>query len=144
MDVLTKEQRRKNMQAIRSTNTKAELLLSKSLWSLGYRYRKNDKTVLGKPDLTLKRLKIAIFVDSEYFHGRNWEMSKHRIKTNQEFWWKKIENNIARDGFVTNDLLINGWAVIRFWDTQIKSNLSECIETIENTINERKKVDKIQ
>ena len=137
MDVLTREQRTRNMQAIRNKATKAELLLSKKLWSLGYRYRKNDKTVLGKPDLTLKRLRIAIFVDSEYFHGRNWETTKHRIKTNREFWWKKIESNIIRDNFVTNELLSSGWTVLRFWDTEIKKNLNGCTEIIERTIYER-------
>ncbi|MCX6304403.1 MAG: very short patch repair endonuclease [Bacteroidetes bacterium] len=141
MDVLTKEQRRKNMQAIRSTGTKAELLLSKRLWSLGFRYRKNDRTVLGKPDLTFKRLKIAIFVDSEYFHGRNWDTNKHRIKTNSEFWWKKIESNIDRDIKVNDELKANGWSVLRFWDTQVKSNLTECIDIIERKLNEWKKVD---
>ena len=66
MDVLTPEQRSKNMKAIRSKNTKMEVLLAKSLWAKGIRYRKNDQTVYGKPDLTIKKHKIAIFVDSEY------------------------------------------------------------------------------
>ena len=126
------------MQAIRNKATKAELLLSKKLWSLGYRYRKNDNTVVGKPDLTLKRYKIAVFVDSEYFHGRNWETTKNRIKTNREFWWKKIEGNIERDSFVTNELLSGGWIVLRFWDTEIKKNLNGCTEIIERMIYERK------
>jgi DNA mismatch endonuclease (patch repair protein) len=143
MDVLTREQRSRNMQAIRSKATKAELLLSKKLWSLGYRYRKNDKTVFGKPDLTIQRYKLAIFVDSEYFHGRNWETAKHRIKTNTEFWWKKIESNIARDSLVTNELISGGWAVLRFWDTEIKKNLNGCTEIIERTIYERAGTNKI-
>lgn len=75
----------KNMQAIKSRNTKAEVLLAKALWQCGYRYRKNDKTVFGKPDLTFKRYKLAIFVDSEYFHGKDWETEKYRIGTKQDF-----------------------------------------------------------
>ena len=143
MDVLTKEQRRKNMQAIRSKGGKAEIMLSKTLWSRGHRYRKNDKRILGKPDLTFKRLKIALFVDSEYFHGRYWKTNKYRIKSNREFWWKKIEGNIKRDKHVNSELLADGWMVLRFWDTEVKSRLSECVESIETAINERKKVDEI-
>jgi DNA mismatch endonuclease (patch repair protein) len=85
MDVLTKEQRHKNMKAIKSKGTKIEELLGKALWKRGYRYRKNDNHVFGKPDLTFKKYKIAIFCDSEYFHGKNWNTQKNRIKTNTEF-----------------------------------------------------------
>lgn len=64
------------MRAIKSTATKAEIILAKALWNLGYRYRKNNKTVFGTPDFTFKKLKIAIFVDSEFFHGKDWETRK--------------------------------------------------------------------
>lgn len=104
MDVLTPEQRRRNMQAIKSTETKMEVRLAKALWARGHRYRKNNKTIFGKPDLTFKKYKIAVFVDSEYFHGKDWETEKHRIKTNTDFWWKKREGNMARDIEVTNKL----------------------------------------
>ncbi len=76
------------MRAIHSTNTKVEIRLAKALWNLGYRYRKNIKTVFEKPDLTLKKLKIAIFVDSEFFHLTDWESQKDLVKTNTEFWQK--------------------------------------------------------
>jgi len=89
MDRLTPDQRSKNMRAIKSTATNDEVRLAKALWHLGYRYRKNDKTVFGKPDLTFKKLKIAIFVDSEFFHGKDWETEKNHVKTNSEFWQKK-------------------------------------------------------
>ena len=71
MDKLTKEQRSKNMQAIKNKGTKDEVLLAKKLWHIGLRYRKNDNSVFGKPDLTFKRYKIAIFIDSEFFHGKD-------------------------------------------------------------------------
>ena len=134
MDVHSKEQRSKNMRAIRSTNTKAEVLLAKSLWNRGYRYRKNNKTVFGKPDLTFKKLKIAIFVDSEFFHGKDWETQKHCIKYNQEFWRKKIERNIQRDIDVNNYFTIQGWKVIRFWSDEVKKHLVSCITEIEKEI----------
>src|SRR5690554_7514036 len=100
MDNLTKEQRRKNMQANKSTGTNPELLLAKTLFARGHRYRKNDKTVFGKPDLTFKNIKLAIFVDGEFWHGKDWDQRKMDHKTNREFWIKKIESNIERDKVV--------------------------------------------
>ena len=134
MDVLNKEQRRKNMQAIKSRGTKDEVLLAKTLWQHGHRYRKNDKTVFGKPDLTFKRHKLAIFVDSEYFHGKDWDTEKYRIQTNQDFWWAKIEGNIKRDKQVTNELVKTGWKVLRFWSKEIRKNLAFCINKIEENL----------
>lgn len=138
MDVLTKEQRSRNMQAIRSKNTRIELILSKKLFVLGYRYRKHDKTVYGKPDITFKRLKIAIFVDSEYFHGKDWGTQKLRIKTNRQFWWPKIEGNIKRDKEVNSKLTSDGWKIVRFWGGDIQKKLPTCIRKIERIIKQRK------
>lgn len=122
MDVLTKEQRRRNMQAIKCKATKDEVLLAKALWRRGHRYRKNDKTVFGKPDLTFKRYKLAIFVDSEYFHGKDWHMEKHRIQTNRYFWWAKIEGNMKRDKQVNEELVKTGGGrkFLRFWSNEIR------------------------
>ena len=130
MDVLTPEQRKKNMRAIRSKNTKIEELLAKALREQGLRYRRNNSVILGKPDFTFRRLKIAIFCDSEYFHGKDWDINKHRIKTNTEFWQAKIESNIARDRLVNETLLKNDWKVIRFWGEEIKKKLDFCVQTI--------------
>jgi DNA mismatch endonuclease (patch repair protein) len=140
MDVLTPEQRRKNMKAIRSKNTKMELLLARSLWAKGIRYRKNDTSVFGRPDLTIKKYRIAIFVDSEYFHGKDWETEKYRIKTNREFWWKKIEENQRRDQTVNSFLVEKEWKVLRFWSQEIRKNLNLCTGKIITVINERKNV----
>lgn len=134
MDVLTKDQRRKNMQAIRNKATKDEVLLAKALWQRGHRYRKNDKTVFGKPDLTFTRYKLAIFVDGEYFHGKDWDTEKHRIQTNKDFWWTKIEGNMKRDIQVNEELVKNGWKVLRFWSKEIRKNLANCIKKIEENL----------
>ena len=139
MDRLSKEQRRKNMQAIKSKDSKIETLLSKALWAKGYRYRKNDKTVFGKPDLTFKKLKIAVFVDGEFWHGKDWETRKNDHKSNQEFWLKKIERNILRDKEVNEQLLKEKWKVLRFWGKEIEKNLQYCLTKIEETINETKR-----
>ncbi|HOW08318.1 MAG TPA: very short patch repair endonuclease [Bacteroidales bacterium] len=138
MDVLTKEQRTRNMQAIRNKNTRIELILAKKLFSLGYRYRRNDKTVYGRPDISIKKYKIAIFCDSEYFHGKDWDVNKKRIQSNRDFWYDKIESNIKRDRVVNETLLKNGWKVLRFWGEDIKKNADFCTSQIVEAIEERK------
>lgn len=134
MDVLTPEQRRRNMQAIRSKDTKIEIVLGKALWAAGHRYRKNDKLILGKPDFTFKRYKLAVFCDSEFWHGKNWKIQQQRIGTNQDFWITKIQNNINRDKRVNRQLRKQGWTVIRFWETDIKKNIEKCLQKIEAKI----------
>lgn len=136
MDKLTKEQRSKNMQAIKNKGTKDEILLAKALWRIGLRYRKNDKTVFGKPDLTFKKYKIAVFIDSEFFHGKNWQTEKYKIKSNRDFWWPKIERNIQRDDMVNKELKMTGWKVLRFWSKEMRKDISSCISIIENAIQE--------
>ena len=129
MDKLTKEQRRKNMQAVKNKGSKIEIMLAKALWKKGFRYRKNDKTVFGKPDFTFKGLKIAVFCDSEFWHGKDWEKRKHEHKSNIEFWHKKIERNIQRDIEVNEQLRKEGWKVLRFWGKDIEKKIDFCIIT---------------
>lgn len=136
MDKLTVEQRRKNMQAVRASGSKIENALAKALFAHGMRYRKNDKTVFGKPDLTFKKYKIAVFVDSEFWHGKDWDTRKFDIKSNLDFWIPKIERNIERDKEVNEKLLTEGWQVLRFWGKEISKNLEKCIIKIQNSINE--------
>jgi DNA mismatch endonuclease Vsr len=138
VDRHTKEQRRRNMQAVKSKGSKIETALGKALWAKGFRYRKNNKKVFGKPDFTFKKYKIAIFVDGEFWHGKDWEIRKHDHKSNQDFWHKKIERNIERDKEVNQKLKEEGWKVIRFWGKDIKKNLQNCIEKVEEAINEVK------
>ena len=127
------------MQANKATGTKPEIMLAKALYARGYRYRKNDKSVFGKPDLTFKKIKLAIFVDGEFWHGKDWEIRKYDHKTNQEFWHKKIKRNIERDLEVNDYLSNSGWIVLRFWGRQIQKELFNCIFKIEEKINEAKR-----
>ena len=138
MDVLNPEQRRRNMQAIKSVATKTEVILAKALWNKGYRYRKNDKRFKGKPDITFSKLKIAIFCDGEFWHGKDWDIKKAKINVNSDYWVKKIERNMKRDQEVNNELESNGWIVLRFWHKEIKSNLEQCINQIESVISQKK------
>lgn len=136
MDKLTKEQRVKNMKAVKSKGSKIETALSKSLWERGIRYRKNVKSIYGHPDLVLRRYNIVVFVDSEFWHGKDWGRRKDDIKSNQEFWIKKIERNIQRDIEVNNKLKEDGWQVIRFWGKEIEKNLRHCTDILIGKIDE--------
>ena len=135
-DDLTKEQRRRNMQHIRSNDTEIEVLLRKALWKKGYRYRKNYKALPGKPDIALTKYKIVVFCDGEFFHGKDWEILRPRLENsnNSEYWISKISRNIERDNEINKQLLFMGWTVIRFWGKDIKKNTDECIKIIEEAI----------
>ena len=134
MDRLTKEQRRKNMQAVRNKDSKIEIALRSALWSKGYRYRKNYTKLEGKPDIVIPKYKLAIFCDSEFWHGYNWDTRKHDIKSNKDFWIKEIEGNIKRDEYVNKILQDQGWKVIRLWGKDIQKNMDECLLKIEKEI----------
>lgn len=135
-DDMTKEQRHKNMQHIKSSNTKIEVLLRKALWERGYRYRKNYKALPGKPDIVLTKYKIAIFCDGEFFHGKDREVLKPKLENsnNSEYWISKISRNKERDDEVNKKLLFMGWTVIRFWENDIKKHTDECVKVIEEAI----------
>ena len=137
MDNHTPEQRKKNMQAIKSKDTEIEIILRKELWSRGYRYRKNYKKLIGKPDIALTKYKIAIFCDSEFWHGKNYHESTDRIGTNAEYWKQKILRNIERDRQVTEQLTLDGWTVLRFWEKDIRKDTETCVQTILKAIEKR-------
>lgn len=136
MDVLTPEQRRKNMQHIKSKDTSIEIALRKALWKKGYRYRKNFKGLPGKPDIAITKYKIAIFCDGEFFHGKDWEVKKPKLMNskNSDYWISKIERNMERDHENEQKLLFMGWTVIRFWGKEILKNTDDCIKAIEEAI----------
>lgn len=129
-------ERSENMRRIRSKNTKIEIALRKALWHKGYRYRKNYEALPGKPDIVLTKQKIAIFCDSEFFHGKDWEILKPQLEhgKNGEFWIKKISRNRERDDEVNKQLLFLGWTVIRFWGKDIIKNTDECVKVVEEVI----------
>lgn len=135
-DVLTKEQRHKNMQNIRAKDTEIEVILRRALWKKGYRYRKNYCKLPGKPDIVLTKYKIAIFCDGEFFHGKDWNMLKAKLgkSNNSKFWIDKISRNIERDEEINKKLIYGGWTVIRFWGKEIKNHTDECVKVVEEAI----------
>lgn len=134
MDKHIPEQRRRNMQAVKNKDSQIELLLRKELWCRGIRYRKNSTKIFGKPDIVFIGKKIAVFCDSEFWHGYNWEERKKDFKSHQEFWIPKIERNMQRDKEVTAKLESEGWTVLRFLGNEIKKNKAQCADIIEKVV----------
>jgi len=126
-----------NMQRVKNKDSLIELSLRKELWRRGLRYRKNAKTIIGKPDIAFIGKKIAVFCDSEFWHGFDWENRKKEIKTNTSFWIPKIERNMVRDIEVTEILEESGWTVLRFWGDELKRDVSGCADRIESMLKAR-------
>lgn len=133
------EKSHKNMSRIRGKDTSIEVALRKALWRKGYRYRKNYKALPGRPDIALTKYKIAIFCDSEFFHGKDWEILKLKLEKgkNPDYWIAKIKRNMERDREKDSALLFVGWTVVHFWGKDILKNTDECIKVIEELIFEQ-------
>jgi len=133
MDNLTKEQRRKNMQHIRSTDTAPERAIMESLKNRRIYFAAHVSKIIGKPDIVFRRKKVVIFIDSDFWHGH----PKRCImpKTNPSYWKKKIEGNRKRDKFVNAELKNNGWTVVRLWEYNIKHSFEKSFQKILNAIN---------
>lgn len=138
-DTLTKEQRRKTMQAIRS-QSKLENKVSRELWKRGFRFRKNDKSLFGRPDISIKKYKIAIFIDSCFWHGC--ELHGNRPKSNQKYWDKKLARNKARDNEVNEYYRKNNWHIKRVWEHEIKEDLNKVVDNLVDFIENAKKLDR--
>jgi len=142
MDRLTKEQRRKCMQNIKGKDTSIEIKLRKALWHKGYRYRKNYKRLPGSPDIAITKYKIAIFCDSEFFHGKDWQIVKPKLMqgNNPDYWISKIERNRERDSEINKKLTYLDWTVIRFWGDDIKKDIKGCVEVVDTIVMESKMI----
>ena len=126
------------MAAIKSRNTKPELLLRHTLWQSGLRYRVNYKKLPGKPDIIIKKYKLAIFVDGEFWHGKDWLIKQERIHTRREFWIAKIERNMQRDQEVNAQLNAMGYQVFRYWESDLQKNIGSCLRQILNYVDIQK------
>ncbi len=126
----TTEKRSKIMGKIRAKDTKPEMYFRKALWKKNIRFRVNSKKLPGKPDVSIEKYKLAVFIDGEFWHGYNWDERKRDIKTNKKFWVPKIERNMQRDREVNRQLADMDFTVFRFWDHEIKNNLDKCINDV--------------
>ena len=120
----------KRMANVHLKEGKAEVALAKELWKRGFRYRKNCKKLPGSPDIAILKYNIAVFVDGEFWHGKDWDQKKGQLKSNQKYWIEKIEENMARDK--RNDLLLSemGWVPIHFWEKEVNKSLQSCVDDI--------------
>ncbi|MCS7085731.1 MAG: very short patch repair endonuclease [Bacteroidia bacterium] len=139
MDTLTPEQRKKAMRAVKSADTRIERKFLAELRRMGLRYRKHVKTLPGKPDAAFMTLKIAVFCDGDFWHGRNWHERKHDHKSNQAFWHRKIESNMERDRRVNAALESAGWTVLRFWGSDIEKNAQACAQKVAQVVAAKRK-----
>lgn len=131
MDVLSPAQRSKNMSRIRAANTKPEKLLRLALWHDSIRYRKNWRKLPGTPDIAITKYKIAVFVDGDFWHAKDHQKSPgEQVKTNKEFWTKKLTRNVERDKEVNDQLIAGGWLVLRFWESDIKKDIRAVVNEI--------------
>lgn len=120
-DVMTSEQRSRCMAAVKGKDTKPEMIVRKYLFSQGLRYRVNNRTLPGSPDIVLRRYKTVVFVDGCFWHGHEGCKYFRLPKSNVDFWRHKIAINIARDYANNVDLKLEGWKVIRIWECEIKT-----------------------
>ncbi len=126
----TTKKRSKQMSKIRGKNTKPELLFRKALWRKGVRYRVDSKKITGRPDVSIQKYNLAIFIDGDFWHGYNWDEKKDKLKSNRRFWIPKIERNMQRDRQVNRKLQEKGYTVFRFWEHEITNNLNKCINDV--------------
>jgi DNA mismatch endonuclease (patch repair protein) len=124
------EKRSYTMSRIHGKATSIEVMLQKALWRRGVRYRKNYRRIAGSPDIAIVRYKIAVFCDGEFWHGKDWEQKKRRLKSNRDYWIPKIERNMERDKRYAKELREQGWHVLRFWETEIKSDVDACADAV--------------
>lgn len=126
----TTKQRSNIMSKIKGKNTKPEKIFRKALWKEGIRYRLNQKSLPGRPDISNKSLKFTIFIDGDFWHGYNWKEKRNSIKSNRKFWIPKIERNMQRDIQNNSKLLQMGFVVFRFWESEVLKQLPKCVKQV--------------
>ena len=133
----TTRQRSHNMSRIRGKNTKPEIRFRKALWHAGVRYRSNHWRLPGKPDITLIKYQVVVFIDGSFWHGHDWDSRQSSIKSNRDFWIPKIERNMQRDREINQFYLSRGWTLLRFWDFEVDKELGVCVKKVMDAISSR-------
>ena len=123
----------------RRSDTRPELLLRRSLWRHGLRYRLNNPALPGKPDLVFPGQQLAVFCDGDFWHGKDWGVRKEKLSKgkNAEYWVAKISRNMERDRRVDAELHSLGWRVVRVWESEIHANLEAVVALIEDSLRVR-------
>ena len=134
----TPEITHKIMSAIKSKDTRPEIMLRKELWHRGLRFQKNVKSLYGKPDIVFTHVRLAVFCDGDFWHGNNWAIRgygsfEQELRRYSPQWSAKIKANVARDKIATDKLTADGWYVIRLWESDIKKDVKSCADQVEYT-----------
>lgn len=105
----------------KKTDTRCEVLLRRELWRAGCRFRKNVGSLPGKPDIVFSRVKVVVFCDGDFWHGRSWQERSKKLETgaNPDYWLGKIQRNRQRDHAHSEELTALGWTVLRVWEGEI-------------------------
>lgn len=120
MDIFDKSKRSQLMAKVKQKNTAPEIIVRKFLFSKGFRYRINVKSLSGTPDIVLSKYKTVIFVHGCFWHGHTCRAG-HLPSSNLDYWVTKIEKNIERDNRKINELEKLGWNVVVIWQCEIKA-----------------------
>lgn len=123
----------------RKSGTRPEILLRQKLWAAGCRFRVDVGGLPGRPDIVFSRVKIAIFCDGDFWHGRNWEDRRRKLArgSNASYWVRKIERNMERDRQRDLELVRAGWTVMRFWESQILESTNDVLEIVLHELRQR-------
>lgn len=124
----TTKQRSKTMAKIKGKNSRPEMLLRQALWAKNMRFRIHRKDLPGKPDLVIEKYRLAIFVDGDFWHG--YGLDKRNFNSNQAFWVPKLKRNMQRDQFINQTLTDLGYTVMRFWEHEVKTNSTACVNQV--------------
>lgn len=116
----------------RKSDTQCERLLRQALWAAGYRYRKNVANLPGHPDVVFLRARVAVFVDGDFWHGRDWESRREKLRagSNPDYWLAKIQRNMERDRETTSRLQDLGWTILRLWESEIQASPQAVVKKI--------------
>ena len=121
-DMFDKKKRTRIMRTVRTSNTEPEKKLAAALKDLDVRFHRNDVRVFGKPDFVFRKVRLALFVDGDFWHGRTWFEERAAPATNTDFWIRKFERNRLRDRLVNRTLRRAGWSVLRLWGSDVRTN----------------------
>ena len=136
-DVFNTAKRRAIMRAVKTARTEPEQRLALGLRALGFRFGRNSPSVFGRPDFTFPRLRVAVFVDGDFWHGRAWFEKAAAPSTNARFWIEKFERNRRRDRLVDRTLRRAGWSVLRMWASDVRSSPTECVSRVHTCLRRR-------
>lgn len=131
----TNENVKKSMQGNTKKDTSIEVFFRKALWHRNVRFRKNCMHILGTPDIAIKKYRLIVFLDGDFWHGRDY----HGVRNHKKFWDEKIKRNRERDLEYTIRLRDEGWIVLRFWESEIRNDLDRCVDTVVETIDKAKR-----